>query len=390
MAARAAAAVEYVQRYGVAGLDESGLIFEPRALWSVGRWNTAAVSRLDGRKYAFGEVQLPRQDFINGARWPLVITRVSMAAINYLLMSNEPTVAVVPKTKETFRNAASVLASARFMLSVPRRQYYSKRPISSLSLAPRPTGTPSLRGTAQDYASSIFGASRLEFDKPLRMPQQGAIEVALGAPTPYADEDQAETFNAYVHVEELGGGLFPGNSREKNFELGTLIHTHPQLYLPDTFDTSGGTKGAQFPSDQMFSQTEFTKQRPSRSGGSAFSAISVLVDQITSDDGMQMSIVPGIAGSPVCPLSLRTPTRIRTKGGGTGTDWWRPGAPLGLVFTDVTSALVYDLPIPITLNPGDQLSVVLQLPLDVTIDGVHLTPIYQIGFAANGFAVIEG
>ena len=133
-----------------------------------------------------------------------------------------------------------------------------------------------------------------------------------------------------------------------------------------------------------------SKQRPSRTGGSAFSAISVLLDQRLSDDDMQASVVPGIAGSPVCPLALRTPVRIRTKGGGTGTDWWKPGAPLGLVFTDVTPALVYDLPIPITLNPGDQLSVMLQLPLDVTIDDVHLTPVYQIGFAANGFAVIEG
>lgn len=390
MGAKTDAAIQCVEKYGVAGLDpDGGLLFEPRALWSVGRFNTddAPAPNRD-----LGEIVLSKQELTNGARWPVVITRISLAAINYLLANNEPTTPVSPPTDSTFRNAASVLATAQFLLGVPRRQYYSRAPISSLALAARPTAMPTMRGTSTDYASSPWGLSRLEFDKPLRMPSQGGIEVALGSPTSYSRESQLDSFSAAIHVEELGGGLFPGNSRDKALTLATQAGTAP---------ADGGivvewSKFNQvFPPAQTFTHTEFTKQRPSRSGSSAFSAISVLIDQLASDTVMQTSGEDGIVGSPICPLSLRTPVRIRTVGGASGTDWWRAGAPLGLVFTDVSPSLVYDLPMPITLNPGDALSVMLRLPQAVTLPNgegppIVISPVYQIGFAANGFAVIEG
>lgn len=383
-----------VQRYGVAGLDTSGLLFEPRALWSVGRFDsdpsidTPAPYRLER-----GVLQLPIEDFRNPGRYPIVITRLSFAPVNYLLAQNNDAAAA---SAITFRNSGAVLARTKFLLSVPRRQFYSKQPILVGSLASRPTADPSMVATSTPYASSLFGVSRLQFDKDLHLPANGGIELWLGCPTPppnaFADKGPSRAYRAWITAEE-NGGLLGGACRAHELTLNTLASSgSPPIFEPDAFGLAGanGTSPSQFNVEGLFSLNQFLKQKTVRGGNNSasFQALNVVIDQIDFDDDAQDSALAGVAGMPCTPLSLRTPTRCRTRGGGTGQEWWRPGAPLGLVFTELTPATVYDLPQPITLNPGDALSVQLQFPTDVLAGPI--SPVYQVGVAASGFAVIEG
>ena len=87
------------------------------------------------------------------------------------------------------------------------------------------------------------------------------------------------------------------------------------------------------------------------------------------------------------PLALRTGCRIRTTDGGTKMDWWRPGAPIGLVLNTVSAAMTYKLPRPLTLEPGDQFEVELTVPPAANVENPD---VYSIGLALNGYAAIEG
>jgi hypothetical protein len=92
------------------------------------------------------------------------------------------------------------------------------------------------------------------------------------------------------------------------------------------------------------------------------------------------------AASRPSPLALRTGTRIRTTGTGSQNYWWRPGAPLALVFDHITPALVMRLSDPITLPPQDQLDVEMEFP---GVPGSADTN-FHVGVSFNGFATIEG
>jgi hypothetical protein len=96
------------------------------------------------------------------------------------------------------------------------------------------------------------------------------------------------------------------------------------------------------------------------------------------------------------PVSQRIGCRARM-GAGVNTDWWwRPGAPLALVLDTITPALVYKLPEPITLSPGDTLSVEADVPGTNYFDS-ELASItgetdsrVQLGVSFNGYTAIEG
>ena len=90
--------------------------------------------------------------------------------------------------------------------------------------------------------------------------------------------------------------------------------------------------------------------------------------------------------------STMVPSRIRTTDGGSGRYWWRPGAPIALVLDHITPAFVYELPVPITVGPGDALDVELEVPLSTTFpdDGTATTPTFNLGVSFNGYAAIEG
>jgi hypothetical protein len=162
-------------------------------------------------------------------------------------------------------------------------------------------------------------------------------------------------------------------------------------FKPDGF--GGATiypAGSTTPIDiqQTFTASEYTKQDPlrGRAGTRTVRAINVHINQILFDDKAQFPSYPNVPGSPITPLGLRIPCQARCRGGGSGEWWWRPNAPLALVFNEITPARVYDLPSPITLEDGDCLDVVIRTPPRRG----SITPRYQIGVAFTGYAVIKG
>jgi hypothetical protein len=70
--------------------------------------------------------------------------------------------------------------------------------------------------------------------------------------------------------------------------------------------------------------------------------------------------------------------------------WWRPGAPLALVFDAQTPGLVYDLTHEITLEPGDTLALEMTFPPSAFGgENPQLIPVH-VGVALNGYSPIEG
>jgi hypothetical protein len=129
----------------------------------------------------------------------------------------------------------------------------------------------------------------------------------------------------------------------------------------------------------------FKEQAPNRSGAAKLTGMRIMYNQITYDN----SVTIGTYGTdPPEVLSNRIGTRARNISG-TNEWFWRPGAPLSLVLDTITPALVYSLPRPITLGPGDTLDVEMNFPGVLSAQYEEDVP-FQIGVSLNGFAAIEG
>lgn len=396
-----------------------GVLYEPRSLWSI-----ANVEATDQPQ----QVRLERRHFYNSERWPITMTRVSLMAVNYSVFQTPQAGGIIPAGVGA-NEAASVVNLLRFAISAPQRFYFNaKNFVVDSGFSPRPVWQPpvgltTLPGEGAYLPSSLYGQCNLNFDKPLRLPRNGTVEWDLSAYTIWNTQRddqpaplQTANASAWMLYQEVGG-LLPGSVRSRHVPLfgytGDMSQTDPEERWPYPADGYGaGAPGAglrvstdwwpglsRFPAggggNQDFlggsgvagpPQKSFAGQESTRAGSTELIGMRTFIDQLSFDQEYSASAMPFQATSRAAPLSMRVGTRVRTVNAGSKTWWWRPGAPLALVFDSVSPASVYHFPEPITLGPGEQLDVEMELPPNVPT----FTTTYHVGLSINGYAAIEG
>lgn len=373
-----------------------GLLYEPRSFWEV-----RSIDALDPTDNPEEQrVVFDNRRWYNSQRWPITITNITFAMIDYVLKRYANTGAFSPHGYV----AASNIFMPRITISVRHRASFSKQPYAVASYANTPTADrcPPADITGQLF-SSFNGYNFFKFDMPLELPADANIQFDLtnfnGVPTGssgvrvrwatafheklYADIRQGEA--------RVFGGFLSTASSDTQSPFGAPVS--PLVLVPNNDLTS-----ALFPPSQAITPKNFAQQSPIASNSpietrvSKFTGISVAIDQIDYDDAVATAL--GGALFPPSPLSLRTGVRARVRAGGSQTEWWEPGAPLALVMPTITPASVYTLERPITLAPGDQMEIELAVPPEqlVAVDqgpDVLAPATYKVGVAANGFVAIE-
>lgn len=415
-----------------------GLLYEPRSFWS--------IANVDPDQATFPRtIRLPREHFFNGERWPIQVKRIAIAAINYGFI--EPPGALAAGGNPTgYHEGSNNVSVVELAVSAPQKFHFGTKRFSlGAALTPRARSSPRPRrgsgapAVVGSRLSSLWGVSMLKLDRPLILPKDGTIEWDLSTHTPWATEpnppvgaggDEMSALapglrfpQATLLYQEQGAGIWPGSARANpppgrlpvgdplSFRSGFTIiplarsrtvaippNPLPELwpYPADaTFDPAVAIESpvtafwSNNPFPLRFDGQEFDAQESTRSGSTMITDLRCHIDQRHYDRAMQVAF-----GSPnqPSPLSLRTGTRIRLVNGGTKAWWWRPGAPLALVFDQMTPATVYELPEPFTLGPEDHLEI------EVTVPGAfpeaeppnRQPTAYHLGVALNGYAAIEG
>lgn len=375
-----------------------GILYEPRAFWS--------VQQVDTADNPHGRVVLPRNDFLNGESFPITLTHLTFAAINYTFREFENG---APVDAATYHNDMAGALRSDILIGAPQRQSYARELLRIPSWAARPRWEPQIRGTITPWASSLWNQVRWDFDHTMVIPEQGSLEIQLSGismPNGVNDPPLGPPSRFSIGVSEgpppgktaPGRLLMPGNMRvAERLPLQPLsAMVNPKPFGPDGFGFAAFVQASNqfFPPGSQLSAREYDRQNATQGGSTPVTGFGVHIDQINYDDETinteLITAVGAAAGQPITPLALRTAVRARMHNGGTGHWWWRPWAPLALVCPTITPAQVYKLPIPITLTPGDNLEVELRTPGVVTIGGNDITPQYQIGIGLCGYAAIEG
>jgi hypothetical protein len=380
-----------------------GLLYEPRAFWSVHQVNTADNPG--------GRIVLPREHFLNGEPYPINLTHLTFAPINYTFREFENG---APVDAATYHNCMAGGLRSDILIGAPQRQSYARQVLRIPSWTARPRWEPQISGTATPWASSLWNTTRWDFDHSMIIPEQGSMEFQLSCITPPTGVFDPPVANPEFSVgiyegpppgkAAPGALLMPGNMRigqQKTMRYaGTVVRPPP--FEGDGFGiapivaTPGkpGVATQLWPTDQQLSAREYDAQNATQAGSTPVTGFGVHIDQIDYDDTVINTNLIGAlgapAGQPITPLSLRTGVRARMHNGGTGNWWWRPWAPLALVSPSMTPAQVYKFPVAITLGPGDNLEIELQTPGPVNIEGNDIDPLYQVGIGMCGYAAIEG
>lgn len=363
-----------------------GLLYEPRSFWSIANVAGQAFDQT---------VRLDRRHFYNGGRYPIEIRRIAIAGINYVL-TGPPIVNGAVGWDE----AASVINRVQVSIAAPQRFYFSTRraPLAA-GMAPKATAQPPIAAPA----SSLWGQCALKFDKPLVIPRTGSVELDLSAHTPWTWPDaqtpvvENQATEATILWQEVGG-LFSGSGRSLTVPLftytgNTTVADPPEKwpYPPDGYGVAAGPGNPSpnwWPPRSSFpagGPRGFSRFESTRSGSTELSELRMHIEQQDYD----AALAAAFGDTRPCPLSLRTGCRVRTVSGGSREYWWRPGAPLALVLDTITPALVYELAEPITMPPGEQLDLEVQVP-GTTVGQGEDQPTFHIGVSLNGFAAIEG
>lgn len=381
--------------------NEQAFLHEPRALWTVQSIQapTGASTALNGR------TEVDKDHFRNGSRYPITLTKMLVAAIGYTFREfagvNDPVSALVD-----IHNSMSALNLLDIFVSAPYSLHLSKNDLRASSLPALAASEASMRYSLGDgvaYSSGMAGLCRWDFDKTLWLPRKATLQLDLGAWTvpdivlatiiPTA----AALPRSVVAFDEVHTGKLNGNNRLR--ERAVLVDATQTLanndanIVSDGFGPSLGSNVAAaqpWPAGGLFQPKDFDSQESNRGQEmSAFTGFAAMIDQIDYDENIQ-DLAAAYQNQPIAPLSTRVITRAKTVHGGSGEWWWRPGAPLCLVSPTITPALVFELPDPITLGPGEQLEVEIQTPFGVVVGGQLYQPTYNLGISFTGFASIEG
>lgn len=367
-----------------------GIIYEPRSIW-------------DLQRAAAGETELvfDREHLMNGTRHPITLRRMAISPIGYIL--RRVSRGINAPTAQNSWNGLHLINELRIRITAPFRQHYSRYEIRLPGYQPRPRWPAPVAATyAAAYASCLLGTSRLDFDHPLVVPRTAGLEFSMTGyllPTGYAPADPTTRSRASVLWQEAGGS-FAGAGRYRAgqlvAEVNPAVEFNPDSPVPLPPDGMGANSGAGFSTDPWanghFTAADFKAQDDVRQGTAKLTGLAVHIDQIDYDAAIDALGAP-FAGWPVAPNCLRVGTRVRSEV--VGEWWWRPGAPMGLVLDTITPALVYELPEPITLGPGDSLNVRAELPGTVAVSNPeggtdNVNPVINLGIAFNGEAAIEG
>lgn len=376
------------------------VLYEPRSLWSIG-YTTQDVDD------PATSIRLNRQHFMNGSKWPITLERLVIAPVNYIVRRCY--------TIADFGHylSAMILNRVRVSIATPFQQHYSgSQRFIPANVAPLPRYTPPVRSTplTPPQPSSMFGICVSEFDKILEVPRDGQIEFKLVAVPPSGLGAPLNTtlVQAFVGFQDASsvrgnGWTYPTTQTTVGYPGGYQLEEG----YPYPYDPWGAVVGvpAQPPGAGEGSIIDIATWRSLEISGSSFSAqstakssssggeaggtskltsMAVMINQI----GYDATANAQYAGDPVEPLSSRAGTSVRNI---TGSDeyWWRPGAPMSLVCDKITPALVYALPKPIILDPGDTLDIIMDFPAGPTVEEPDNPIPIQIGVSLNGYATIE-
>lgn len=399
-----------------------GILYEPRSLWSIANVVVPATQSTPLR------TTLNRQHFTNRTRWPMTLKRVALTAVNYTFSDLLDPFAVGANTLFMFQ-AAAVVQVISLSISAPQRyNLNAKSVINSATCAPRPTWDPPkpgqiVAGDLFPFTAALTNTSQLMFDHPLYIPRTAAVEWQLSALSPVVlgvgsegpdPELQAPRTADAAEVTMLyqeSGGMFFGSARQHRYNpqpwvppgglpLSPAASTEERWPFPpdlisglDPFVALPGTADWWDPKG-LFSAKAFKNQNSTRDGATKITDMRVAIDQFFYDLTVANAfgnVYPLVTQIPVvAPLSTRLGTRVRNVDCGSGAWWWRPGAPLALVFDAKTPALVYDLPEAITLEPGDTLDVEMTMPPNPIQGAGGSALTYHIGVSFNGYSPIEG
>ncbi len=374
-------------------LPNNGFWYQPASLWSIGYVDASA-------NVASVRFNFKREHFRNPTRHPITLNRFAICGVNYPF-----TIQNIPATAQPSSAESAMFNKARIRIAAPYRRGYSRDEIPLASYSPRSTGWMS-GNTLSD--SSLFGVNYLRFDKPILLPRKSALEVALtgmvrmsttwGAPFVFSNAARNGRF--FFHES---GGLFSGSSRQKGLTVhqGGNIAPIPDPYSgipysipPDyAIAAEAGINPILWPPQSQMNARDYEQQEGTRSGSTETYGMGVFIDQIDWDDAAKASVLAteGTAAGPLYQISMNASMlgcRARAKHAPGPNDWWwRPGAPLSLVLDTITSALVYDLPEPITLSEGETLDVTMVVDAAATAGAASG---YQVGISFNGWTAIEG
>ena len=391
---------------------ESGVIWEPRVLWDIANTFDLSYSYpapLVDPERIF-QIKFDRYNFRNGGQYPIELRYMLVAPVGYALneyngQNNPPTQAL-----GDYGACAAVIQKAAMMISLPNRQHYALAPIQLSSWTQEPAGEPLMRGSDDfPYASGPFGICRWDFDRGRRLvlPRNAACSLALGTvleqPNTPGGPALDYGLNASIafHEEGVGHGgprsmMRNARTRWLNSELLRATDGLAHPFLPadglgsDNAITPTKSSSAEWPGDQMLTYADYRKQETARDGHSMLTGFSVAIAQSEMDDAIHGLANPtGLSSALVAPLSLRTPCKAGCDAF-SQENWWRDGAPLALVCPTITPAIVYELPVPITLHKGEHIELEFQVPWGAVIDSSYVFANYQIGVSFAGYAAIKG
>lgn len=374
-----------------------GFLYEPRAFWSVGRLALTAQTTTRPRT----QVSLNREHFYNGEKYPITLPYVLISAVGYVFdQYSEPGQAI---TTRNFRNDnVAQLDFGQLRIAARQRQHYAKIPISTQGLIPRPRWEP---GAPEDpaavipaAASSLYNCYRWEYDAPMVIPARGDLEYALSTYLFPGNgfQNELNATHAQILFTELGTGPFGSNARVSNrFEISptsTPVSWQDELWAADGFGAQVPVQPPPIPgvwnADIGFRAKDYAHQNKTSDGSIPVAGVKVAIDQRLYDASIT-SAKPAVGAGIISSLGSKIGTRARTRHGGTGAWWWRPGAPLALVSPHRTTAWVLELRRPITLGPGDSLEVDLTFPDAPTVGQTTAFSVNQLGVSFCGYAAIE-
>jgi hypothetical protein len=380
---------------------DSGFWCMPRALWS-----TAYVTNGPTPSAFPKRAHFKREHFRNDMRWPMQVNRIALSGVGYPMeIMNLPQ----STTGLTFGAAASsVLSTAKVRIGMPFKKNFSRTQLALSALTPRNTGY--ITGDSPSD-SSLLGNSYLRFDKHLIVSRKGTVEFGLtGYPAvttnfPNFVEGQIPV-GGDLHLPNLGriyfheaGGMFSGSSRQKEILAisgGTQPQPDPYSGIPFPVPQGWGVEFSAppqplWPPKSKMSARDYSQQESSRDGSTLTYGMGVWIDQIDADDATKAAFASfGFAAGSnykIASIASLLGCRASCPAGPATNNWWREGAPVSLVLDTITDALVYDLPHPFAVNPGEVLDVQIEVP---GLDQLSAAASYNIGISFNGFAKIEG
>lgn len=317
-------------------------LYEPRALWSLFTLTEATSSPVP--------LAYERTTLRNGTKRPMVLNRIT--ADNF--------------TASGFTSLS--LRNARIRLGIGQKYLFSREPMPVALLRQRKTTQPWIPNS-----TGFPGFAYLRLDHPHIVPPSGSLDMHISASTALNGRSFSVAYHERSAEDDAGtsfGGAGIVSAPTATGALPTITGTGTAG--ANTGDPAFGGGGTPSGTDPVPAQglvaANFLAARTNRAGSSLVEGFSVGVS---------------VTGSTAVDLR-EAGLSMRTVGYGSGEWWWTPAAPLTLVMDSLTPSSSYELPCPITLEPGQYLN------LEVVYDNRQVGGINNLGVALNGYSEIDG